>query len=120
MYGFVKADIDSESRKVYFNKGEVTGSPRLKIGDLVDFYLVDNKKSEKCYAIDIVKLEDSSTSMGGDDQQQQQQQQRPLFKNLQIAKDKQETGPKVIVIRQPYGPNGTNGFNTRNEEETGQ
>lgn len=107
MYGFVKADIENESKKIYFNKGEVSGSPRLKIGDPVDFYLVDNKKSEKQYAIDIVKLEDLSHSASED---------RPLmFKNLALAKDK-ETGPKVIVIRQPRAPDGTKGFNTRTEE----
>lgn len=108
MYGFVKADIENDPKKIYFNKSEVTGSPRLKVGDLVDFYLVDNKKSDKCYAIDITKLEDHSNSAS---------EERPLFKNLQMAKDKLETGPKVIVIRQPKAPDGSKGFNTRSEDE---
>ena len=104
MYGFVKADIDNESKKIYYNKGEVSGSPRLKIGDPVDFYLVDNKKSDKQYAIDIVKLEDLPNCTSED---------RPLFKNL--AKEK-ENGPKVMVIRQPRAPDCTRGFNDRTEE----
>ena len=108
----MKADLENDSKKVYFNRGEVNGSPRLKVGDLVEFYLVDNKKSDKCYAIDLVKLEDLSSNSMGDE--------RPLFKNLQMAKDKLETGPKVIVIRQPKAPDGTKGFNTRAEEENGQ
>lgn len=108
MYGFVKADIENETRKIYFNKGEVSGNPRLKIGDLVDFYLVDNRKSDKSYAIDIVKLADAEfcqSASPNDD--------RPIFKNL--VKDK-ESGPKVVVIRQPRAPDGTKGFNTRSEE----
>lgn len=122
MYGFVKADIENESRKVYFNRGEVVGSPRLKVGDLVDFYLVDNKKSDKCYAIDIVKLEsapgDGSAAGGGGGggsagpagPDGDGAVSVPRFKNLQMAKDKAESGPKVVVIRQPRAPDGTKGF----------
>lgn len=125
MYGFVKVNIENETRKVYFNRGEVNSSHRLKVGDVVDFYLVDNKKSEKCYAIDIVKLESAEATTsglfgGGSGTVGNQLADDsgvfpsvPRFKNLQMAKDKAESGPKVVVIRQPRAPDGTKGFSTQ-------
>lgn len=129
MYGFVKVNIENETRKVYFNRGEVNGSPRLKAGDVVDFYLVDNKKSDKCYAIDIVKLESAeaaASGLGGSGAAGGNQQNDdsvsspsvPRFKNLQLAKDKAESGPKVVVIRQPRAPDGTKGFTARTSSLT--
>lgn len=127
MYGFVKVNIENETRKVYFNRGEVNGSPRLKAGDIVDFYLVDNKKSDKCYAIDIVKLESAEAAgLGGSGAASGGQQTDdaasspsvPRFKNLQLAKDKAESGPKVVVVRQPRAPDGTKGFTARTSSST--
>ena len=82
------------------------------MGDLVDFYLVDNKKTDKPYEIDIVKLEDGSSQQI---QMNDYNADRPSMFKMN-PKDK-ETGPKVIVIRQPKAPDGTKGFNDTRQEE---
>lgn len=97
MYGFVKPESSSAECNIYFNKAEVPASTKLKVGDIVDFYLVKNRKTGKTYAIDINKLSSSTKSISSE---------MSTFKsNIKI-----ENGPKIIVIRQPKAPDGSKGF----------
>lgn len=96
---------DNNAKSVYFSKSEYPGFAKLKYGDLIEFYLVDNKVSGKMYAIDIKLLQSNNTT-------DQELSTSPL-KNFMREPREQAARPKVVVIRQPRAPDGTNGFNVQ-------
>ena len=98
-FGFLRPDNSIIVGNIYFNAVEIRANVQIKSGDRVDFYLIKNKKTEKFYAIDIDKLEESANPNSTD------------RKMLSFIKHNHEqNGPKVIAIRQPKAPDGTKGF----------
>ncbi|XP_013775883.1 cold shock domain-containing protein E1-like [Limulus polyphemus] len=98
-FGFLAHEVDG--KKLFFHMSEVRDGMTLQTGDKVDFVVVHNQRTGRSSACNVVKTCDSLPS------------QRPerLISRLRIISD-EGIGPRVIVVRQPKGPDGTTGFKT--------
>ncbi|RWS09033.1 cold shock domain-containing protein E1-like protein [Dinothrombium tinctorium] len=91
-FGFLNFDIE-EGKKLFFHMSEVKGDNTILYpGDTVEFVIYFNQRSGKYSACSINKLSDS---------------QRP--ERLNRLKE-ESLGPKVVLLRQPKGPDGSKGF----------
>jgi len=97
-FGFLSYEVD-EGKKLFFHMSEVEGGEILQQGDEVEFVVVTNKRTGKHSACCVRKL--SSTK-------------RPerLISKLKTMnlEDAARGGKKMIVVRQPKGPDGSKGF----------
>lgn len=84
-----------EGRKVSFHVSEVQDGVDLQLGDEVDFLIVRKQATGKCAALNVRRTSE---------------RQRPerLMSRLKSVTD--DAGPKIVTLRQPRGPDGTNGF----------
>ncbi|XP_058792775.1 cold shock domain-containing protein E1 [Phymastichus coffea] len=96
-FGFLAYEID-EGKKLFFHMSEVCDNVKLQPGDQVEFVLVTNQRSGKSSACNVVRISDAV-------------QQRPerLIVRLRTT-SLEDNGPKLTVVRQPKGPDGTKGF----------
>ncbi|XP_067214541.1 RNA-binding protein Unr [Linepithema humile] len=97
-FGFLAYEVD-EGKKLFFHISEVRDHATLQPGDQVEFVLVTNQRTGKSSACNVTRLSDAV-------------QQRPerLISRLRTI-SLEESGPKLTVVRQPKGPDGTRGFN---------
>lgn len=97
-FGFLAYEVDDE-KKLFFHMSEVRDHATLQPGDQVEFVLVTNQRTGKSSACNITRVIDTV-------------QQRPerLISRLRTI-SLEDTGPKLTVVRQPKGPDGTRGFN---------
>ncbi|KAK0082024.1 hypothetical protein PV325_011228 [Microctonus aethiopoides] len=97
-FGFLAYEVD-EGKKLFFHMTEVKDHATLQPGDQVEFALVTNQRTGKSSACNVTRLSSEST------------QQRPerLISRLRTV-SLEDTGPKLTVVRQPKGPDGTRGF----------
>merc|ERR1711978_27244 len=90
-YGFLSYEVD-EGRKLFFHTSEVEG-------DEVEFVVITNKRTGKHSACCVRKLSSSK---------------RPerLISKLKAMnlEDAARLGRKIVVTRQPKGPDGSKGF----------
>ncbi|CAG0891971.1 unnamed protein product [Cyprideis torosa] len=94
-YGFLSYEVE-EGKKLFFHTSEVKNNVQLQPGDLVEFVLIVNQRTGKTAAHSIAKVT-------GDTQRPER-----LISRLRMTP---ESGhPRVVVIRQPRGPDGTRGF----------
>lgn len=95
-FGFLAYEVE-EGKKLFFHMSEVKDNVNLQIGDQVEFVLVTNQRSGKSSACNVVKVSDV--------------QARPerLISRLRTI-SMEESGPKLHVMRQPKGPDGSKGF----------
>lgn len=93
-FGFLTYEPE-EGKKIFFHMTEVDGGTELHQGDEVEFVVVHNQRTGKYSACNVRRIS---------------QRQRPerLFSRLKSVGE--ESGPKIIVIRQPLGPSGSKGF----------
>lgn len=93
-FGFLTHEVE-EGKKLFFHMTEVHDSVELHAGDEVEFVIVQNQRNSKYSACSLRKITE---------------RRRPdrLISRLKSTGD--DNGPKVIVIRQPRGPNGSKGF----------
>ncbi|PNF30244.1 Cold shock domain-containing protein E1 [Cryptotermes secundus] len=98
LFGFLTHEVD-EGKKLFFHMSEVKDSVSLQPGDQVEFVLVTNQRTGKSSACNVTKVCDAL------------RQERPerLIRRLRTI-SLEETGPKLTVVRQPKGPDGTKGF----------
>ncbi|XP_014613100.1 PREDICTED: cold shock domain-containing protein E1 isoform X1 [Polistes canadensis] len=96
-FGFLAYEVD-DGKKLFFHMSEVRDHATLQPGDQVEFALVTNQRTGKSSACNVTRLSDAV-------------QQRPerLISRLRTI-SLEDTGPKLTVIRQPRGPDGTRGF----------
>lgn len=96
-FGFLAYEVD-EGKKLFFHMSEVRDHAVLQPGDQVEFVLITNQRTGKSSACNVTRLSDAA-------------QQRPerLISRLRTT-SLGDTGPKLTVVRQPRGPNGTRGF----------
>uniref|UniRef100_A0A6B0VF51 Cold shock domain-containing protein e1 n=1 Tax=Ixodes ricinus TaxID=34613 RepID=A0A6B0VF51_IXORI len=103
-FGFLSHEAE-EGKKLFFHMSEVKGgsSAHLQVGDRVEFVVVHHQRTKKYAACSVVKVGESQPS------------QRPerLVSRLRTLST-EDSGPRIIVVRQPRGPDGTNGFASRN------
>jgi len=104
-FGFLSFEQE-EGKKLFFHMSEVEGGEILQVGDEVEFVVVTNQRTRKHSACCVRKL---CTS------------QRPerLISKLKTMNIEEVArgGPRVTVIRQPKGPDGTKGFRPRGPKE---
>lgn len=96
-FGFLTYEVD-EGRKLFFHMSEVRDHATLQPGDQVEFVLVTNQRTGKSSACNVTRLSDAI----------QQRPERLISRLRTISLD--DAGPKLTVVRQPRGPDGTRGF----------
>ncbi|XP_005108011.1 cold shock domain-containing protein E1 [Aplysia californica] len=96
-YGFINYEAE-EGKKLFFHMTEVHDSVVIQPGDEVEFVLVQNQRNGKFSACSLRKITD---------------RRRPerLLSRLKSITD--DNSYKVVVIRQPRGPDSTKGFQAR-------
>ncbi|KAL3882334.1 hypothetical protein ACJMK2_028687 [Sinanodonta woodiana] len=94
-YGFINYEVE-EGKKLFFHMTEVHDGVQIQSSDEVEFVVVQNQRNGKYSACSVRKISDI---------------QRPerLMSRLKSVVD-DNVGPKLIVLRQPKGPDGTKGF----------
>lgn len=94
-FGFLSHEVE-DGKKLFFHMTEVQGAIELQPGDDVEFVVVQNQRNGKYSACSLRKIVE--------------QRKRPerLISRLKSIGD--ENAPKIVVIRQPSGPDGTKGF----------
>lgn len=98
-YGFLNYETE-EGKKLFFHQSEVKDGNSLSPGDEVEFVIITNQKTGKSSACSISRIMSKTVPT-----------QRPdrlisRLKNLQCDNSK----PRMTVLRQPKGPDGTKGF----------
>nr|XP_037272375.1 cold shock domain-containing protein E1-like isoform X3 [Rhipicephalus microplus] len=103
-FGFLSYEAE-EGRKLFFHTSEVKSGNHLQVGDRVEFVVVYNQRTKKYAACSVVKVGESQPT------------QRPerLVSRLRTLST-EDSGPRIIIVRQPRGPDGTNGFASRGGE----
>nr|XP_031826339.1 cold shock domain-containing protein E1 [Nomia melanderi] len=104
-FGFLTYEID-EGKKLFFHMSQVRDHAILQPGDPVEFVLITNQRTGKSSACNVTRISDSV-------------QQRPerLISRLRTT-SLGDTGPKLTVVRQPRGPDGTRGFSQERCQHT--
>lgn len=95
-FGFLSYEVE-EGKKLFFHMSEVKDKASLCVGDHVEFVLVTNKRNGRSSACNVVKVSDGQT-----------RPERLISRLRTISLD--DSGPKLTVIRQPKGPDGSEGF----------
>merc|ERR550539_783677 len=104
-FGFLSYEQD-EGKKLFFHMSEVEGGEILQVGDEVEFVVVTNQRTRKHSACCVRKL---CTS---------QRPERLISKLKTMNNEEAARGaPRIVVIRQPKGPDGTKGFGPRGAKE---
>lgn len=95
-FGFLNYEAE-EGKKLFFHMTEVHDSAQISPGDEVEFVVVQNQRNGKFSACSLRKITE---------------RQRPerLMSRLKSFTD--DNAPRVVVDRQPRGPDGTKGFTT--------
>lgn len=97
-FGFLDFEIE-EGRKLFFHMSEVQGNVNnLQTGDMVEFSILTNQRNGKSSGCNVVKISDGTTV-----------RMERLPSRLKVTSF-EETGPRIIIIRSPKGPDGTKGF----------
>ncbi|XP_054718885.1 LOW QUALITY PROTEIN: cold shock domain-containing protein E1-like [Uloborus diversus] len=96
-FGFLSYEAE-EGKKLFFHMSEVKNEAIIQPGDKVEFVVVHHQKTGKYSACSVVKIGES------------QPLQRPERLNRLRTMSTEGGGPKLITIRPPKGPDGTNGF----------
>ena len=116
-----------EGKKLFFHTSEVEGNEALQEGDEVEFVVVTNKRTGKHSACCVRKLryenkKKKDMSFHGIfihnfSLQFFSSSKRPerLISKLKAMnlEDDARAGRKIVVIRQPKGPDGTKGFSAK-------
>lgn len=95
-FGFLAYEVE-EGKKLFFHMTEVKDNLTLNVGDTVEFVLVTNHRSGKSSACNVVKVSDVLA-----------RPERLISRLRTVSLD--DTGPKLLVTRQPKGPDGSKGF----------
>ncbi|XP_041351705.1 cold shock domain-containing protein E1-like [Gigantopelta aegis] len=93
-FGFINYEA-LEGKKLFFHMTEVHDGVNIQPGNEVEFVVVQNQRNGKYSACSVRKITDT---------------QRPerLISRLKSVSD--DAGPRLIVKRQPKGPDNTQGF----------
>lgn len=95
-FGFLNYEVE-DGKKLFFHMTEVHDSAQISPGNEVEFVVVQNQRNGKYSACSLRKITET---------------QRPerLISRLKSLSD--ENAPRIVVERQPRGPDNTKGFNT--------
>lgn len=94
-FGFLSYESNGETKSnIFFHMSEVKNNSNLQPGDIVEFVILQSQRNGKYSACNVVKIGEAQIT-------------RP--ERLTRVKV-EECGPRVVVIRNPKGPDGTKGF----------
>uniref|UniRef100_A0A8C4QDJ2 Cold shock domain containing E1, RNA-binding n=1 Tax=Eptatretus burgeri TaxID=7764 RepID=A0A8C4QDJ2_EPTBU len=98
-FGFLAFEV-SEGKKLFFHQSEVQGGHELQPGDEVEFSVVQNPKSGKASACSIRRINEAANVAPAP---------RPerLVNRLRSLTLDDSNAPRLVITRNPRGPDGT-------------
>ncbi|CAL4065525.1 unnamed protein product, partial [Meganyctiphanes norvegica] len=99
-YGFLNYETE-EGKKLFFHQSEVKDGNTLSPGDEVEFVIITNQKTGKSSACSIARI------MSKEAPRARPERLIHKLKNMNLESSGK---PRIKVIRQPKGPDGTKGF----------
>ncbi|XP_078662922.1 cold shock domain-containing protein E1-like isoform X24 [Branchiostoma floridae x Branchiostoma belcheri] len=97
-FGFINYEV-GDNKKLFFHLSEVHDGSDLSPGDKVEFVVVCNQKSGKYSACSVKKV------AGGDVVTARPERLLHRLKSVNVEND---NGPRLVVLRQPKGPDSGN------------
>ncbi|XP_072282319.1 cold shock domain-containing protein E1 isoform X6 [Pyxicephalus adspersus] len=103
-FGFINYEI-GESKKLFFHVKEIQDGVELQAGDEVEFSVILNQRTGKCSGCNVKLLSKGPEMVAAP---------RPdrLVSRLKSITLDDASAPRLMVLRQPRGPDNTKGFGT--------
>ncbi|KAG7283504.1 hypothetical protein CRUP_035297 [Coryphaenoides rupestris] len=101
-FGFITYEV-GESKKLFFHVKEVQDGLELQTGDEVEFSVVLNQRTGKCSACNVRRVSEGPKPVATP---------RPerLVNRLKSITLDDASAPRLVIIRQPRGPDNSKGF----------
>ncbi|XP_073765276.1 cold shock domain-containing protein E1 isoform X7 [Danio rerio] len=101
-FGFITYEV-GESKKLFFHVKEVQDSLELQAGDEVEFSVILNQRTGKCSACNVRRVSEGPKPVATP---------RPdrLVNRLKSITLDDSNAPRLVIIRQPRGPDNSKGF----------
>ncbi|XP_032376025.1 cold shock domain-containing protein E1 isoform X12 [Etheostoma spectabile] len=102
-FGFITYEV-GESKKLFFHVKEVQDGLELQTGDEVEFSVVLNQRTGKCSACNVRRVSEGPKQVATP---------RPdrLVNRLKSITLDDASAPRLMIVRQPRGPDNSKGFN---------
>ncbi|XP_057212015.1 cold shock domain-containing protein E1 isoform X3 [Triplophysa rosa] len=102
-FGFITYEV-GESKKLFFHVKEVQDGLELQAGDEVEFSVIFNQRTGKCSACNVRRVSEGPKPVATP---------RPdrLVNRLKSITLDDTNAPRLVIIRQPRGPDNSKGFN---------
>uniref|UniRef100_A0A3B4YWE6 Cold shock domain-containing protein E1 n=1 Tax=Stegastes partitus TaxID=144197 RepID=A0A3B4YWE6_9TELE len=102
-FGFITYEV-GESKKLFFHVKEVQDGLELQTGDEVEFSVVLNQRTGKCSACNVRRVSEGPKPVVTP---------RPdrLVNRLKSITLDDASAPRLVIVRQPRGPDNSKGFN---------
>ncbi|XP_041702315.2 cold shock domain-containing protein E1 isoform X2 [Coregonus clupeaformis] len=109
-FGFITYEV-GESKKLFFHVKEVHDGLELQPGDEVEFSVILNQRTGKCSACNVRRVSEGPKLVATP---------RPdrLVNRLKSITLDDASAPRLVIVRQPRGPDNSKGFNV--ERKTSQ
>ncbi|XP_067863352.1 cold shock domain-containing protein E1 isoform X3 [Heptranchias perlo] len=101
-FGFINYEV-GDGKKLFFRVNEVLDGVELQPGDEVEFSVILNQRTGKCSACNVFRVSEGIKPVAAP---------RPdrLVHRLKSITLDDSSAPKLVVLRQPKGPDNTKGF----------
>ncbi|XP_030589314.1 cold shock domain-containing protein E1 isoform X5 [Archocentrus centrarchus] len=102
-FGFITYEV-GDSKKLFFHVKEVQDGLELQTGDEVEFSVVLNQRTGKCSACNVRRVSEGPKPVVTP---------RPdrLVNRLKSITLDDASAPRLVIVRQPRGPDNSKGFN---------
>ncbi|XP_062316077.1 cold shock domain-containing protein E1 isoform X3 [Osmerus eperlanus] len=102
-FGFITYEV-GESKKLFFHVKEVQDGLELQTGDEVEFSVILNQRTGKCSACNVRRVSEGLKQVATP---------RPdrLVNRLKSITLDDASAPRLVIVRQPRGPDNSKGFN---------
>ncbi|KAL1021122.1 hypothetical protein UPYG_G00009090 [Umbra pygmaea] len=102
-FGFITYEV-GESKKLFFHVKEVQDGLELQTGDEVEFSVILNQRTGKCSACNVRRVSEGPKQVATP---------RPdrLVNRLKSITLDDASAPRLVIVRQPRGPDNSKGFN---------
>uniref|UniRef100_A0A8B9REK9 Cold shock domain-containing protein E1 n=1 Tax=Astyanax mexicanus TaxID=7994 RepID=A0A8B9REK9_ASTMX len=109
-FGFITYEV-GESKKLFFHMKEVQDGLELQAGDEVEFSVILNQRTGKCSACNVRRVSECPKPVATP---------RPdrLVNRLKSITLDDASAPRLVIIRQPRGPDNSKGFNVERKLRT--
>uniref|UniRef100_A0A8D0AV51 Cold shock domain-containing protein E1 n=1 Tax=Sander lucioperca TaxID=283035 RepID=A0A8D0AV51_SANLU len=103
-FGFITYEV-GESKKLFFHVKEVQDGLELQTGDEVEFSVVLNQRTGKCSACNVRRVSDIRFTIVATPRPDR------LVNRLKSITLDDASAPRLVIVRQPRGPDNSKGFN---------